>query len=258
MPYSKAITTAILLSSLVTAPQYPALAQTAEQLLKSYVGHRLILSHYGGKDEIEIAAGSLIRSKGGCDAAVEIKKTNFKKDKARLWLEPIGTPQIPNTVDHGCPMGGKETQLTISAVQKDAPSDVLRSILNQIIETPEGYLSAQGVRYDFPLSDPNEPVIDIGDESKLPSGITPPHMVLDVFPNYPVLERLLHVQGVVKVQIDVGTDGRVRNAHIVKSLNRSLDEQVLLVLPLDRYEPAQKDGRPVAVRLLFEMTFRLF
>jgi TonB family protein len=50
----------------------------------------------------------------------------------------------------------------------------------------------------------------------------------------------------------------VRDVQITQSLERSLDQQAIAALAKWKFEPATKDGEPVAVRLEIEMSFRLY
>src|SRR6266404_3796608 len=50
--------------------------------------------------------------------------------------------------------------------------------------------------------------------------------------------------GVVVLDIVVGTDGRVHNQHVVRSLGMGLDEKALEGVKLWKFDPSKKDGRP--------------
>jgi TonB family protein len=45
---------------------------------------------------------------------------------------------------------------------------------------------------------------------------------------------------------------------VVKSLDKGLDKQALSAVSTWRFEPATKDGKPVAVHLSTDVTFRLY
>jgi TonB family protein len=91
-----------------------------------------------------------------------------------------------------------------------------------------------------------------------PQGVTPPHLITALDPDYPDDARRAKAQGVVLVECMVGTDGTVSNARILNSLRKDLDASALDAVRRWRFEPAIKDGKPVAVQIRVEVTFRLY
>jgi TonB family protein len=56
----------------------------------------------------------------------------------------------------------------------------------------------------------------------------------------------------------VTAEGKVRDLKVTKSLDKDLDKQALAAVSTWRFEPATKDGKPVAVHLSTAVTFRLY
>jgi len=56
----------------------------------------------------------------------------------------------------------------------------------------------------------------------------------------------------------VGADGKPRNLKVQRSAGMGLDEKAIAAVNKWRFQPATLDGRPVAVRISVEMSFRLF
>jgi TonB family protein len=56
----------------------------------------------------------------------------------------------------------------------------------------------------------------------------------------------------------IGPDGRPRNLRVARSLGMGLDEKAAEAVSRWRFEPALKDGRPVAVQISIEVVFRLY
>jgi TonB family protein len=56
----------------------------------------------------------------------------------------------------------------------------------------------------------------------------------------------------------VGTDGNPRDIKVVKSLGNALDEKAMNAVKTWKFEPATKDGVPVAVQIRIEVDFRLY
>ena len=65
-------------------------------------------------------------------------------------------------------------------------------------------------------------------------------------------------QGTCALSTIVGPDGVPRNIHVVKSLGMGLDEKAIETVKNWKFAPAIKDGKPVAVFISVEVTFRLF
>jgi len=235
-----------------------AAAQTAQQLVQSLPGQVLILRGYGHNTEARISKGNPDNQKRGCDAAVEVRKAHFKEGIIEVWLEDIGSPSIPDKSHHACTAPDLQTKLRISGFHENDPSSALEEILSKILQTPEGYLLAEGVAFNFPAESSVVPEVDlITGVEKLP-GVTPPHPLLIVNAEYNERARREKVQGIVVVQCDIGTDGRPHNDQILSSVDKSLDQATLRAISLYRFEPAQKDGHAVAARIKIEMSFRLF
>ena len=70
--------------------------------------------------------------------------------------------------------------------------------------------------------------------------------------------KMILTQGRVFVSFTVGTDGRVGDAKIVKSLHPRFDAEVLRVVRLlPQFEPGRQMGEPVAVSFTVPITFKL-
>ena len=60
------------------------------------------------------------------------------------------------------------------------------------------------------------------------------------------------------VQIIVDTAGNVRDVRVPKPLGLGLDEKAIETIRTWRFKPALRDGVPVNVRMLVEVSFRIF
>jgi len=235
-----------------------AAAQTAEQLLQSIPGQLLILRGYGRNTEARISKDNPDNHKRGCDAAVEVRKARFNKGIIEVWLEDVGTPLIPDKSYKGCTAPDLQTKLRISGFLENDPSSALEEILNKTLQTPEAYLSAEGVAFNLPAESSVVPEVDLTTDVKELPGVTRPHPLLIVYAEYNKRARQEKVQGRVIVQCDIGTDGRPHNPQILSSDDKSLGQATLRAISLHRFEPAQKDGHAVAARVKIEMSFRLY
>lgn len=57
--------------------------------------------------------------------------------------------------------------------------------------------------------------------------------------------------------IVIGQDGKARDVKVVRPLGMGLDEKAIEAISSWRFEPASKDGKPVAAAVKVEVTFRL-
>jgi protein TonB len=90
-------------------------------------------------------------------------------------------------------------------------------------------------------------------------GVVVPRIVKEVKPNYTAEARAKKIQGVIGLDAVVLKDGTVGDVNVTKSLDGvyGLDEEAVKALKQWVFEPGQKDGKPVPVRVNVEMTFNL-
>ena len=69
--------------------------------------------------------------------------------------------------------------------------------------------------------------------------------------------RLNRVQGTILVSVVFTTDGEVTNVKIIRGLPDGLDEQAISAVQRIRFLPAEKNGKPVSVRMSMEFSFAL-
>ena len=112
------------------------------------------------------------------------------------------------------------------------------------------------VRINFEL-DSAEGQARQADVLKVTGDITPPHRVAGQPPAYPVEARKAKVEGKVVLECIIDTKGSVSVNRVLKGLAPDLDEAAIASVTQWRYEPALKDGMPVAVYLTVKVQFKL-
>ena|SRR5581483_1739187 len=90
------------------------------------------------------------------------------------------------------------------------------------------------------------------------NGVSPPSPIFSPDPEYSEEARKAKYQGVVLLALIVGPDGRCHDIHVVHSLGMGLDEKAVEKVKEWKFEPAKKDGQPVAVSINVEVNFRLY
>ena len=98
----------------------------------------------------------------------------------------------------------------------------------------------------------SDTVYVVGDGVKAPKGVYMPN------PEYTDSARKKKINGNVTLAMIVTAEGKVRDLKVVKSLDKDLDKQALNAVNTWRFEPASKDGKPVAVHLSTDVTVRLY
>jgi periplasmic protein TonB len=93
---------------------------------------------------------------------------------------------------------------------------------------------------------------------KVGGGVSAPKTIYEPEPEYSEEARKAKYQGVVVLWVVIGPDGRPRDMRVQRSLGMGLDEKAMEAVKQWRFEPAKKDGQPVAVQVNIEVNFRLY
>jgi TonB family protein len=117
-------------------------------------------------------------------------------------------------------------------------------------------VSVIALPFGGPLSAQQQPdpygVYEVG------NGVMAPKPVSMPGPDYSEKARKKKLNGAVVVAMIVTPEGDVRDLKVIKSLDKDLDKAALAAVSTWKFEPATKDGKPVAVHLKTEVDFRLY
>lgn len=89
-------------------------------------------------------------------------------------------------------------------------------------------------------------------------GVSAPRPLYSPDPEYSEEARKAKYQGVVVLHLIVGPDGRPRDIRVQRNLGMGLDDKAIEAVRTWRFEPAKKDGQPVAVAINVEVNFNLY
>ena len=89
-------------------------------------------------------------------------------------------------------------------------------------------------------------------------GVSAPRTIYAPDPEYSEEARKAKFQGTCVLWLVVGPDGRPRDIRVTRSLGLGLDEKAIEAVKQWKFEPALKDGKPVAVEINVEVSFRLY
>jgi TonB family protein len=88
----------------------------------------------------------------------------------------------------------------------------------------------------------------------LQEGIKPPRLTHQVNPDYSGV-RGVRVKGSVSIAVVITSEGTPKDLRVVQSLHPEVDRCAVEAIKQWRFAPAEKDGKPVAVRVTIEVEF---
>lgn len=97
-----------------------------------------------------------------------------------------------------------------------------------------------------------------GGAFRVGGGVSAPKAIYSPDPEYSEEARKAKYQGTCVLWLIVGPDGRPRDIRVQRTLGLGLDEKAIEAVKNWRFEPAMKDGKPVAVQINVEVSFRLY
>jgi protein TonB len=89
-------------------------------------------------------------------------------------------------------------------------------------------------------------------------GVSAPKATFAPDPEYSEEARKAKYQGTCVLWLIVGPDGHPRDIRVSRTLGLGLDEKAIEAVKNWKFEPAMKDGKPVAVQINVEVDFRLY
>jgi TonB family protein len=90
-----------------------------------------------------------------------------------------------------------------------------------------------------------------------PRGLRDPVVVRGILPSYDDRAMRAKTQGDVMVEVVILSDGTVGDARVTRSLDEGLDREALIAARHWLFQPATRDGQPVACRSVLMLTFQL-
>jgi len=89
-------------------------------------------------------------------------------------------------------------------------------------------------------------------------GVSAPKPTYQPDPEYSEEARKAKYQGTCVLRLVVGPDGRAHDVQVTHTLGLGLDEKAIEAVNTWKFDPAMKDGKPVAVLISVEVSFRLY
>ena len=88
-------------------------------------------------------------------------------------------------------------------------------------------------------------------------GVSAPHVIHSVEPQFTPEARQANYQGVVAIQLIVDSQGNPQDVHVVRHLGMGLDERAIEAVKQYKFSPAIYQGHAVSVQMIIDVDFRL-
>ncbi len=92
---------------------------------------------------------------------------------------------------------------------------------------------------------------------KIGNGVSAPTVLSRRDPAYTEEARVAKIQGSISLSLVVDASGNPQNVQVVRSLDPGLDQKAIEAVREWKFQPGQKDGKPVAVQASVQVFFRL-
>lgn len=144
---------------------------------------------------------------------------------------------------------------TVNGMTVEAPHDVAVDFTDDGV-----FLGPDDLSPGLPMEPSKEvlAILSAGEIRRVGKKVTAPTAINAPDPEYSEAARKARYSGVSVVSAVVGPDGRIQGAWVKRPLGGGLDENALDILKQWTFRPAMENGKPVAVMLDIEFTFRLY
>ncbi|HUB80833.1 MAG TPA: TonB family protein [Bryobacteraceae bacterium] len=94
------------------------------------------------------------------------------------------------------------------------------------------------------------------DQAARNEGVVPPVALVQCGrPEYTGEARIAHLAGIVTMSLTIDDEGMPSEIHVLNPLGLGLDESAVNCMRQSRYSPAQKDGKPVPLKMDVSLAF---
>jgi TonB family protein len=202
-------------------------------------------------DAMAQEVGSRVRACG------QVTMVNCDNAGAVSWILDVGAPDVLLVTAKGVPeragvieiaryQGFGRLCVSGRLVRKNAPFELAEIAVDTLREIkPDGE----------PGPDPLGPDVS----RTCDPGVRLPIVLKERRPNYPSSAVSLGIEGAVWVEAVVDAHGKISKTRVIRSRDRrtGLDDEALAAARKWQFEPATKDGKPVAMAVTIELTFTI-
>jgi len=185
-----------------------------------------------------------------------VRLTQARKPYLEALLEIARGRRQPEPVPAAWFLREPHLGVRVASILKEVSVSKTRVLLSLTAIIGSLALAGQTIVRAFPLQAPKEKAAT-EEVYRAGKGVTPPVVISKVEPKYTQEARDAKVQGKVVIDFEVWPDGKVHNPRIKESLDPGLDQKALEALQQWEFKPGMLKGKPVKVRAIVEVNFRL-
>ena len=209
-----------------------------------------------------------------------VKRSEDPKKASTRGTSQAFLPPIPANYPHvdypkGMPTPLPEGTVSLSATvneQGNAESVVIFHPMNPELDaaataavsrwkfrpaTQQGTPVPSQVSIDVVFTSPHPYTVINGIDRLGVGGVTPPRVIYEPDPKYTDAARKTQIQGTVYLSLVVTAAGLPEYVHVARSLDSRLDQAAVDAVKQWKFEPAMKNGKPVAIVIAVEVNFKL-
>lgn len=179
--------------------------------------------------------------------------TQYEKVPEEIEAIDIATPPPPPPLDEPPPPPKPEEKEPPPELDTPPPPITLEQLDMVLDPGTGGALAGDFALPTFDVSSQDLGGLEIFELGDVDS---PPRPRTAIEFNYPAAAKRRGITGIVRVEYIVNENGRVEQINIVESPDRLLSDATTEVLQRARFEPAQKSGRDVKVRMRASIPYR--
>jgi TonB family protein len=247
----RALLAAIVLTPLTLAAQSPGAVEepTAEYRATMRAMAAILLKQPGKPYNPTAEEAAVLRTKfGDIETFWASRNADEAVNFARTGADAAAALEAAAIAQDGAKVSAARDELTRACLgcHRTHVSRSADAALAIALPTPPGAPTGIGVL-------PGRGVVRAG------RGVTIPRLVQQVKPQYTADAMRMKAQGDVFVECVVLPDGSVGSARVTRSLDPvfGLDEEAIKAARQWRFDPGTRDGQPVSVAVVIEMTFTL-
>ena len=246
--------------------------EDAEKLLRTNLrGKFFALKHFRTGDRLKFDTdGNMLKGGDVCPwtlcAQIEISDVNLRSDKLEIRGKRI-ILQYKEGSKNPSGLRGPPVSIEIEIPPDLVKYDALLEVLNKVFASNYEQLAELVPAFwtKFLSSNDSDKKAEVGllasngqPVQKIEAGkVTPPKEVFAPSPDYSTQARQAGYQGKVVLSLVVNSQGNTENISIVKPVGMGLDDKAVERVQTWKFKPAMRDGSPVPVKVLLEVTFRL-
>jgi TonB family protein len=210
-------------------PKYPSKAERGG--VEGTVVLAATITKDGEVKDVRLISGDPLLAEAAVSAVRHWRYTPYMFEGRRVEIRTqLSLTFVLHRSEHNC----QEEQKTISA-----------SGAEDLATSPD----ASG---DSGKADAPQEIYRVGD------GVKPPRPISSPDPDYPERARKARERGTVVLWATITPEGKVKTVRVARSIGPDLDDKAIEAVCQWKFQPATRDGKPVAVQINIEVGFWLY